>query len=99
MYRLLLALLLMLPAPHFAQGQIDLASYREAVLRHSYPLQAARAHTSEMAAREAVAESNLLPRLSLSGNFNYALRHEEGIKPWNFSLQPEITAPLYEGGR
>ena len=99
MYRLLLFLLLMLPATHFAQGQIGLASYREAVLRHSYPLQAARAHTSEMAAREAVAESNLLPRLSLSGNFNYALRHEEGIKPWNFSLQPEITAPLYEGGR
>ncbi len=93
---LLLGSLLLLPFLTF--GQLSLEEYRTAVLAHSYALQKAEAVNKEAAARTRLAWSKRLPTLSASGDFSLSFRHETGIKPWNFSLQPRIVATLYGEG-
>lgn len=99
MYRHLIFSLLILHTAWLSHGQSPLREYREEVINHSYSLRAAQARRAETTELEKLARKSLLPRLSLAGDFSYAMRHQEGIKPWGFSLQPELTASLYEGGR
>lgn len=88
--------LLLLVTP--LSAQLSLEEYRSAVVQHSYTLQEAEATTEEAKALERVAWSGRLPHLSASGDFSLRLRHNEGVKPWGFALQPQLVATLYGGG-
>ncbi len=90
----LLFVLYIYPLP----AQIALLTYREEVIQHSYPLKIAHAQSEEAEGRLQRQKSAFLPSLSASGDFSLNLRHREGIKPWGFSLTPELLSTLYAGG-
>lgn len=99
--RLLISPLLVLlfsALPSKSSAQLPLEEYRERVISYSRTLRQAEAQSDEAYARQRLAQSRLWPQLSASGNFSVALRQNEGIKPWNFSLQPELVATLYGAG-
>ncbi len=98
MRHLLPILLLLLLAHSEARGQISLESYRESVMEYSWQLKEAAARRRAAGHEQEGAFSALLPTLSLGGDFSLSMRHRAGIKPWDFSLQPQIIATLYAGG-
>lgn len=95
----ILSLLLGGASPLAAQTATSLESYRHEVVAHSHQLRVAAAQSEAASYDQLRARTAFLPALSLAGDFNQSLRHRTGIKPWAFSLQPEITATLYAGGR
>lgn len=98
MLRLLVLVSFMLLSTIRVAAQSNLSDYRQDVLAHSWQLRAAQARTQEATEQQLLARTDFLPRLSLAGDFSYALREKSGVKPWSFSLQPEIIATLYNGG-
>lgn len=79
-------------------AQLSLADYRERVIRYSRSLRSSQARTEEAHERQRLAASQLWPQLSATGSFTLNLRPNEGIKPWGFSLGPELSATLYGAG-
>ncbi len=96
-YRILLTLLFIVLISE-SKSQISVREYRKAVIDNSRELGMARANSRQALEQQNIAYTALLPALSLSGNATFNLHQNSGVKPWGFSLQPQILAPLYHGG-
>lgn len=85
-----------LSLPLAARTPLD--DYRRAVVDHSWQLRAASARSEAAAQTLGRARTGYLPQLSMDGSFTATVHHYEGVKPWTFSLLPQLVQTLYGGG-
>ncbi len=95
-YVLFVALLLATTATSLAQ--ITLEEYRTSVMEYSHTLKIRNSASEEARENMGRAKTGFLPSLSAVGNFSMRFRHIEGVRRWDFSLQPRIIQALYAGG-
>ena len=96
MKSLLSILFLSIGLPLF--GQTTLEEYRTDVAAYSRALKIAAAKSEAAAEEWGRARTGYLPRLSLDGDFTRTFRGYEGVKPWTFSVLPQLVQTLYGGG-
>lgn len=96
MKRLLVLLLCAAWLPLAAQTTLD--DYRRGVADYSWQLKIAASQTDAAAEAMGQARTGYLPRLSLDGSFSVAMRHTDGMKPWTFSVLPQVVQTVYGGG-
>ncbi len=80
------------------KSQITLADYRAQVIEYNLDLKKSQLSIDSSSEELAKRLTMRLPSLSLSGNFNYAIRHIDEQKRWRFDVQPQILQTLYGGG-
>ena len=81
-----------------ARAQITLDEYRTSVMEYSWLLKSRNSQSEEARENVARAKTGFLPSLAASGSFKVPFRHVEGVRHWDFSLQPQIVQTLYAGG-
>lgn len=79
-------------------AQTTISDYCRAVVDYSHQLKIAQQRLDEADAEQSIARVGMLPRLSANGDFSLALHSRSGIRPWSFSVAPQITTPLYRAG-
>ncbi len=91
-------LLLILLISTEGYAQMPLEDYQREVLEYSLTLK--KSDISVTSSIETLAKSRTLrlPTLSLSGNFDYNMRAQDGQKSWRFNMQPQLLQTLYGGG-
>ncbi len=91
-------LLLLMFGSSESSAQLSSQEYRERVIRYSRSLRLSQARTREAHERQRLAAGQMWPQLSATGSFTLNLRQNQGVKPWGFSLGPELSATLYGAG-
>lgn len=81
-----------------ARAQISLEEYRTSVMEYSLLLKTRNSQSEEARENMGRAKSGFLPSLAVNGSFSVPFRHVEGVRHWDFSLQPQIVQTLYAGG-
>ena len=81
-----------------AKAQLSLAEYRESVLNYSWRLKICDSQSHEARENMGRAKTGFLPSLAVNGSFGLQFRGVEGVRRWDFSLQPQIIQTLYGGG-
>jgi outer membrane protein TolC len=81
-----------------AQAQITLDEYRSRVMEYSWELKSRNSQSEEARENVGRAKTGFLPSLAANGSFSMQFRHIEGVRRWDFSLQPQIIQTLYAGG-
>lgn len=94
-YLLFIATLITLSA---SAQQISIEEYRYDVEQYSWQIRQASEQSRIATHNLLISRTNFLPRLSLSGDFSLSLRDRSEVKPWHFTLKPEIVSTIYEGG-
>ncbi|MFI3280484.1 MAG: TolC family protein [Rikenellaceae bacterium] len=90
--------LLVVLFPFSLFAQIDVDTYRRSVVEYSYTLKKSSAAIDYALETNAVKRTNYLPTVTLSGDFSQQFRNIEGQEEWNFSLQPQLSQTVYNGG-
>lgn len=80
------------------RAQITLDEYRTSVMEYSWLLKSRNSQSEEARENAARAKTGFLPSLAANGSFTVPFRHIEGVRHWDFSLQPQIIQTLYAGG-
>lgn len=96
MKRLLLLLCVTLVRPSAAQIRLD--DYRQAVIDYSRQLKASEARRVASAEAAGQARTGYLPRLAMEGSFTATAHRHDDVKPWTFSLLPQLVQTVYGGG-
>lgn len=81
-----------------AQAQITLEEYRASVMEYSWTLKNRNSQSEEARENMGRAKTGFLPSLAANGSFSVQFRHVEGVRRWDFALQPQIIQTLYAGG-
>lgn len=81
-----------------AKAQITLDDYRTSVMEYSWMLKTRNSQSEEARENMGRAKTGFLPSLAANGSFSMQFRHVEGVRRWDFSLQPQIIQTLYAGG-
>lgn len=81
-----------------AQAQITLEEYRASVMEYSWTLKNRNSQSEEARENMGRAKTGFLPSLAANGSFSVQFRHIEGVRRWDFALQPQIIQTLYAGG-
>lgn len=81
-----------------AQAQITLDEYRTSVMEYSWTLKNRNSQSEEARENMGRAKTGFLPSLAANGSFSVQFRHVEGVRRWDFALQPQIIQTLYAGG-
>ena len=81
-----------------AQAQITLDEYRTSVMEYSWTLKNRNSQSEEARENMGRAKTGFLPSLAANGSFSVQFRHIEGVRRWDFALQPQILQTLYAGG-
>ncbi|MBO5235443.1 MAG: TolC family protein [Alistipes sp.] len=81
-----------------AQAQITLDEYRASVMEYSWTLKNRNSQSEEARENMGRAKTGFLPSLAANGSFSVQFRHIEGVRRWDFALQPQIIQTLYAGG-
>ncbi|MEE1098807.1 MAG: hypothetical protein UHY58_02685, partial [Alistipes sp.] len=92
-YLLFIATLITLSA---SAQQISIEEYRYDVEQYSWRIRQASEQSRIATHNLLISRTNFLPRLSLSGDFSLSLRDRSEVKPWHFTLKPEIVSTIYE---
>lgn len=79
-------------------AQIRIGDYRQAVLDYSRQLKAAAARRVAAAETLGQARTGYLPRLALEGSFTATVHRYDDVKPWTFSVLPQLVQIVYGGG-
>ncbi len=81
-----------------ARAQITLEEYRASVMEYSWTLKTRNSQSEEARENFGRARTGFLPSLAANGSFAMQFRHIEGVRRWDFALQPQIIQTLYAGG-
>ena len=81
-----------------AQAQISLDDYRASVMEYSHTLKIRNSQSEEARENVGRAKTGFLPSLAANGSFEVQFRYVEGVRRWDFALQPQIIQTLYAGG-
>ncbi len=79
-------------------GQVSAEEYRAEVLAYSHSLKISRAESEAARYEKAKAKTGCLPSLDAAGRFTARFRHTDGVKRWNFAVEPQIIQVIYGGG-
>jgi outer membrane protein TolC len=80
------------------RAQVSLEDYRQSVMEYSWLLKIRNSQSEEARENVGRAKTGFLPSLAVNGSFTVPFRHIEGVRHWDFSLQPQIIQTLYAGG-
>jgi len=81
-----------------AAGQISSEEYRLQVMSYSRVLKSSRADSEAARYGKEKAKTGFLPSLDAAGRFTARFRHTDGVKRWNFAVEPQIIQIIYGGG-
>ncbi|MFI3332975.1 MAG: TolC family protein [Rikenellaceae bacterium] len=84
--------------PVVATAQISIVEYRNMVIEYSYTLKKNDIAIDYATALYQVKRTDFLPSLTISGEFSEQFRDLDNQEQWNFSMQPQISQTIYNGG-
>ena len=81
-----------------ASAQISLEEYRSCVLDSSTEVANATVEIEKAGSTIKRERTNFLPSISADGEFSKTFRRDEDNKLWGFSINPQISQTIYDGG-
>ena len=88
----------LVPIAMSVRAQITLEEYRTSVMEYSWVLKTRHSQSEEARENMNIAKTGFLPSLAANGSFSVQFRDRDGVRRWDFALQPQIIQTLYAGG-